>query len=160
MVHLDPHSVQPVVDGLMAVSRMLVGHAARSLAQLDANVTLPQFRTLVVLATGPRRTIDLAAELRVQPSAATRMCDRLVRKDLVARYERPDDRRASWVMLTDGGKELVAEVMRRRREDLTAVVKGMEIRDPATFGAMLQAVVAAAGEMSEEEWQARCVSSG
>jgi DNA-binding MarR family transcriptional regulator len=155
MMHLEPHSAQPVVDGLLAVSRMLIGHAARSLAQIDANVTLPQFRALVVLATGPRRTIDLAAELQVQPSAATRMCDRLVRKNLIARYERPDDRRATWLMLTPAGRDLVEEVMRRRREDLTTVVRGLEITDPDTFGATLNALVAAAGEMPEEEWRVR-----
>lgn len=88
--------IEAVVDGLLAAARMFAGPTARSLAQLDANVTLPQYRALVVLATaGPHRIVDLAAELNVQPSTATRMCDRLVRKQLVSRYERPDDRRAA-----------------------------------------------------------------
>ncbi|GFJ91788.1 hypothetical protein Prum_054300 [Phytohabitans rumicis] len=70
-----------VIDGLLGVSRVLVGLTARSLGELDADVTLVQTRALVLLASrGPQRTVDLAVELNVAPSTVTRMCDRLVRK--------------------------------------------------------------------------------
>jgi DNA-binding MarR family transcriptional regulator len=144
----------PVVDGLLAMARMMVSLTARSLAQLDVSVTLPQFRLLVVLATsGPRRAVDLATELAVQPSTTTRMCDRLVRKRLVGRHERPDDRRVAWVLLTPRGRELVAEVMKRRRDNIAELVAGVAIPEPKAFSAGLQALACAAGEPSEPEWQ-------
>ena len=70
-----------LVDTVLAASRALVAVAARSLAEAGDEVTLPQYRALVVLAAqGPRGTAELAAALAVNPSTATRMCDRLVRK--------------------------------------------------------------------------------
>jgi DNA-binding MarR family transcriptional regulator len=102
-----------VTDALLALSRVLVGIAARTLASLDEDVTLPQFRVLILLASrGPQRAVDLAGELGVTASTATRMCDRLVRKGFAARHVRPDDRRAAWIGLTSAGRDLVGQVMR------------------------------------------------
>src|SRR5690348_13934892 len=84
-----------LVDTVLAASRALVAVAARSLAAAGDEVTLPQYRALVVLATrGPQGTAELAAALAVNPSTATRMCDRLVRKGLIRRHRQPGDRRA------------------------------------------------------------------
>ncbi|XVV10116.1 MarR family winged helix-turn-helix transcriptional regulator [Actinoplanes sp. CA-131856] len=87
-----------VVGALLALSRAFVAETARSLSGLDEDVTLPQFRTLVVLVSqGPQRIVDLANELTVTSSTAVRMCQRLVRKGLVVREERPHDRRTAWI---------------------------------------------------------------
>lgn len=152
----EPALTDAVVDGLLAAGRMLVAQTARSLAQLDANVTLPQYRALVVLATvGPRRVVDLAADLGVQPSTATRLGDRLVRKHLVSRQERPDDRRAAWLVLTATGRRLIAEIMRQRRDEIAALVASVAIPDPPAFAAGLHALVVAGGEVPEAEWWQR-----
>jgi len=59
--------------------------AARSLAAVDPDITLPQFRMLMLLARrGPQRAGDIAAELRVNPSTVTRMLDRLISKGCCA----------------------------------------------------------------------------
>jgi DNA-binding MarR family transcriptional regulator len=146
---------QAVVDGLQVMARLMISLTARSLAKLDVSVTLPQLRTLVVLAvSGSQRVVDLAAELQVQPSAATRMCDRLVRKHLVSRHERADDRRVAWVALTSAGRGLVMEVINHRREQLTRLVANVDIADPAAFSAVLHALAEAAGEPAERDWQA------
>jgi DNA-binding MarR family transcriptional regulator len=145
-----------VVGALLAVSRVFVGVAARSLAELDDDVTLQQFRTLVVLVSrGPQRIVDLAQELAVTSSTATRMCNRLVRKGLVARVERAEDRRAAWVTLTEPGRALVGEVMRRRRVQVAALVAELSLTRPLAFAASLNALAAAAGELSDKEWQHR-----
>jgi DNA-binding MarR family transcriptional regulator len=104
-----------LVDSLAALSRALVGITARTLADLDVDVTLNQLRTIVVLASrGPLRTVDLAAALHVHPSTVTRTCDRLTRRGLVVRHQGATDRRVTWLALTESGKDLVGEVMRRR----------------------------------------------
>jgi DNA-binding MarR family transcriptional regulator len=144
-----------LIDSLMATARMLVSLTARSLAQLDANVTLPQYRALVILAgSGPRRLVDLAAELSVQPSTATRMCDRLARKGFVTREERADDRRVAWVVLKPAGRELVGAMMQRRRADIEELVGSVTLPDPAGLAAALRALTTAAGELPESDWQA------
>src|ERR1700745_1711626 len=79
-----------LVDTVLAASRALVAVAARSLAAAGDEVTLPQYRALVVLAArGPQGTAELAAALAVNPSTATRMCDRLGGQGLIRRQREP-----------------------------------------------------------------------
>jgi len=142
-----------VTDGLLALSRVFVGLAARSLATLDEEVTLPQFRTLVVLVSrGPQRAVDLALELEVTPSTATRMCDRLVRKGLAERHRRADDRRAAWVAVTAAGRDLIGAVMRERRTAIAKLVADLSITRPVAFASVVNAFVEAAGEMPDARW--------
>ena len=82
---MQASAVDELTDALLTASRVLVAVSARSLAGISDEVTLAQYRTLVVLASrGPQTLQALATELEVVPSTATRMCDRLVRKGLVA----------------------------------------------------------------------------
>jgi DNA-binding MarR family transcriptional regulator len=142
-----------VVGALLALSRVFVAETARSLSSLDEEVTLPQLRTLVVLVSrGPQRVIDLAQELAVTSSTAVRMCNRLVRKGLVAREERPEDRRAAWIVLTAAGRDLVGEVMRRRRDALAEVIADLSLTRPLAFASVLNALVEAVGEVPDPHW--------
>lgn len=85
----------PVVDAVLSASRVLVAIAARSLSDVAEEVTLTQYRTLVVLASrGPQNLASLAAAVGVTPATATRMCDRVVRKQLIRRSEERGDRRS------------------------------------------------------------------
>ncbi|WP_245922875.1 MarR family winged helix-turn-helix transcriptional regulator [Paractinoplanes atraurantiacus] len=150
-----------VVGALLALSRAFVAETARSLSGLDEDVTLPQFRTLVVLVSrGPQRIVDLASELTVTSSTAVRMCQRLVRKGLVAREERLHDRRAAWITLTDAGRELVGEVMRRRRDRLAELIAELSLTRPLAFASVLNALVEATGEVPDAEWWRRWHDSG
>src|ERR1039458_9360775 len=82
-----------VVDAVLSASRVLVAVAARSLGDVAEEVTLTQYRTLVVLASrGPQSLATLAEAIDVTPPTATRMCDRLIRKGLAQR--RPENGRA------------------------------------------------------------------
>jgi DNA-binding MarR family transcriptional regulator len=142
-----------VVGALLALSRVFVAETARSLSGLDEDVTLPQFRTLVVLVSrGPQRVADLARELAVTSSTAVRMCNRLVRKGLVARQERPDDRRVAWITLTEAGRELVGDATSRRREGLAALIAELPMARPTTLASVLNAIVEVAGEVPDRQW--------
>ncbi|WP_247686712.1 MarR family winged helix-turn-helix transcriptional regulator [Micromonospora sp. C31] len=130
----------------------MVGITARTLATLDVEVTLSQYRTLVILASrGPLRTVDLAAALHVHPSTATRTCDRLVRRDLVARHHRPTDRRVALLTLTEAGKTLVGDVMRHRSDEIRRLVQAVA-SGPQTTAEMINSLVIAADEPTEEQW--------
>lgn len=143
----------PAVQALMRASRAFVALAARSLAGIDGDVTLPQFRALVVLAErGPQRAVDIAEELGVNPSTGTRMCDRLVRKGLVRRLRSTGDRRVVRLRLTPAGRDIVEQVMTRRRADLVGLVAATSaLRQPAVIDA-LTAFAQAAGEPDEQDW--------
>jgi DNA-binding MarR family transcriptional regulator len=141
------------VQALMLASRAFVGLTVRSLAAVDGEVTLPQFRTLVVLAVrGPRKGSDIAEELQVNPSTGSRMVDRLVRKGLVERVRSDDDRRAVELHLTRAGHEVVDRVVQFRRAELERIVAATAgLWEPSVTWA-LTAFAEAAGEMPEQEW--------
>jgi DNA-binding MarR family transcriptional regulator len=146
-------SPDALVDGLVSASRAMVALAARSLAGLDAEVTLPQYRALVVLAArGPQRSVDISAELGVNPSTGTRMCDRLVRKGLIRRTRVAGDRRVVRLTLTPAGRDLVTEVTRRRRADIARLVGSIPREAHAGLVHGLKAFTAASGELSDDEW--------
>lgn len=142
-----------LVDAVMTASRALLAVAARSLAAVDEDVTLPQYRALVVLAQyGARRPADLASSLAVTPSTATRMCDRLAAKGLIDRDRSDDDRRAVAVSLSRAGEDLVHDVGRRRRAELGSLLASMppERRNAVVDG--LRSFSEAAGEAAETDW--------
>lgn len=139
--------VDAVTRAALTASRVLVGVSARSLAAVEDRVTLPQFRLLVVLsAHGATKLVALADLLRVNPSTAMRMVDRLIAAGLADRQINPDNRRETLLGLTDDGRRIVEEVTARRR---TAIAEIVERMDPAQRAAMVTALTAfteAAGE--------------
>ena len=152
-MHESAEDSESVVDALITASRALVAVAARSVAELGGDVTLPQYRALVVLASrGPQRGVDLAAELGVTPSTATRLIDRLVKADLVDRQPLPGDRRAVVVTLRTAGRRFVTKVTRRRRAEIRRIVARMSPLERAGAVAGLRALADAAGEVPEQQW--------
>jgi DNA-binding MarR family transcriptional regulator len=117
-----------LAEAIAAASRALVGMAARSIHEAGADITLPQFRVLVVLATrGTLRMSALAVHLELAPSSTTRLIERLERKDLVERRASPGSRREVDVAITESGQELIDRVMDRRREAIGAALAGIPL---------------------------------
>jgi DNA-binding MarR family transcriptional regulator len=64
-------SVDVITDALLTASRLLVAVSARSIALVDETITIPQFRTLVILSNRGRVNLaTLAGLLDVQPATA------------------------------------------------------------------------------------------
>jgi len=149
----DETQLTNMIGALVSASRVLMALTARSLGEVDVDVTLSQYRALVVLASrGPQRTVDLAVELGVQPSTVTRSCDRLIRKGLVRRCRRQEDRRVSWLGLTEQGKEFVGTTMRQRQAAIARLAEVIDVPDPRPVTAALTALVEAAGETPDPQW--------
>ena len=136
---------EALVDALLHVSRPLVGIVIRSVRGAPVDVTIPQHRVLVLIDdNGPLGVGAIAAELGVNPSNATRLCDRLERLGLIARSRSDEDRRAVLVDLTADGRRLVQAVTDIRRADRARVVAQLDgAAAPELVGA-LEAVGAAA----------------
>ncbi len=140
---------------MLHASRALVAVAARSLALVADDVTLPQYRVLVLLAgRGPQGIAGLAASLAVSPSTATRMCDRLVHKGLVRRRTPPRDRRQVRLGLTEAGRRVVAEVTARRRAEIARIVCAIPADDRDQLVKALDAFARSAGELRDQDWAA------
>ena len=142
-----------MVESVLTASRVLVGISARSLVEASDEVTLPQYRTLVVLqARGSQSLQQLADELQVVPSTATRMCDRLVRKGLIRRAAAPQDRREVELTITPEGTRIVNAVTRRRRAEIKRIVAKMSKRRRTDLIAALEEFAVAAAEPPDDAW--------
>ncbi len=142
-----------VVDAVLSASRVLVAVAARSLADMGEEVTLTQYRTLVVLASrGPQNLAGLAEAVGVAPATATRMCDRLVRKDLIRRRQGRGDRRHLRLVLSGKGRALVNAVTDRRRREIERMVSEIPADEQVVLVHALGRLAAAAGEVPEQDW--------
>ena len=142
-----------VVDAVLQASRALVAVAARSLARVEGNVTIPQYRAMVVLASrGPQTAGALADSLGIHLSTLTRLCDRLVAKGLITRAEEPANRRRVTLSLMPRGKRLVRSVTATRRDEIAAILRRVPPVQRSELVAALRAFGEAAGEPADSSW--------
>ncbi|HEV7623012.1 MAG TPA: MarR family transcriptional regulator [Amnibacterium sp.] len=148
---MDPEIPQEDLVEAVRGTRALVGVIADSLIPALGEVTMPQFRALVLLrALGPMPAGALAARLGVTASTGTRLVARLVRGGWVHRSAEPSDRRLITLDLTATGTRLVDETRRRRERALVAILGRMEPADRAAAIDGLRRLGDAAGEPSPE----------
>ncbi len=150
---LADDSTDSVIDAVLSASRVLVAVAARSLSDIAEEVTLTQYRTLVVLSSrGPQNLVGLAEAVGVTPATATRMCDRLVKKKLIVRESGQDDRRQVRLAPTKKGLKLVGAVTGRRRREIEAILCTIAPGKQTVLVQALSQFAAAAGEVPEQDW--------
>jgi DNA-binding MarR family transcriptional regulator len=101
---------------------------------------------------GSQTMKELAQQLAVTPSTATRLCDRLVERHLITRVPHPEDRRVVCVELTPQGRRLVDRVMRRRRAEIDAVLVNMNVETQRRLARSLVEFTAAAGPIADHSW--------
>lgn len=120
---------------------------ARSLAPVLEELSLPQFRVLVLLETrGPTRVGSLAAQLDVHPSTFSRALDRLEAAGWVSRSASADSRREVLVTITPAGTRLVNAVSAKRQTELDRVVAALPHRERDEVLRALALFADAAGE--------------
>lgn len=126
-----------LVDAILDAANVLMRVAARSVIDVEDEVSSPQLRVLVFIAReGAQSSGAIAQELQVHPSNATRISDRLIRIGLLTKAEGTADRRYVNLTLTDEGRKLVARVFRHRRAAIARVIGSVP---PEQASAMLEA---------------------
>ncbi len=139
-----------VLDAVVAGSRVLVGIATRSLQATAKDVTLPQCRALVTMAQlGPSSLVAVADALRVNPSTAKRMCDRLIAKGLVDRVTASG---GVCLALTRPGRDVVRHITKARRDELRQVVGQLSKAERVELVRCMEAFRRAGGETDERGW--------
>lgn len=98
-----------------------VAATARAVAQAQPDLTLLQWRLLVVLSSEPNAAsvTHLARRVGTGLPQASRLIARLRRKGLLTTFKDDDDGRVTRVNLTPQGSELVHKVNGLRRDFLT-----------------------------------------
>jgi DNA-binding MarR family transcriptional regulator len=146
-------SVDELVPALLRASRALVGVAAQSLAQLPEDVSLGQFRALVLLAEHGTMTVGaLATHLGSHPSTATRLLDRLVAKKMVIRRPSEADRREMNITLAAAGRRTVDRVSSMRTTELARIAAEIAPVRRRTVLDGMALFADAAGELAAESW--------
>ena len=143
----DGEGAADLVTALLTASRALVGVSARTLADVEDDVTLTQFRTLVVLDNHGGINLNRLAELLdVNSSTAMRMIDRLLVANLVTRQDNPSNRREVLLDLSPAGRRIVRRVTARRRAEIARIVQQMPAAQRGVLVTALRAFASAAGE--------------
>ena len=135
------------VEAVLAASRALMAIAARSVAAVEEQLSVTQFRALaIVSAQGPMHLAALAQAMGVHPSNATRACDGLVDRGLVSRAENSADRRHLALTATDAGEQLLSQVRRHRRDEVGMILAAMPSKPRRELATVLAEFARAAGE--------------
>jgi DNA-binding MarR family transcriptional regulator len=132
--------------------RALAGIAIRSVEAAPVDVTVPQYRVLTLLVgAGPQLIGAIAEQLGVNPSNATRLCDRLQKLGLVQRARSLDDGRAVQVTITPSGRRLVASVDQHRRREVLDVLRRLTPTQTRTAARSMAAFNQAANERVDQD---------
>jgi DNA-binding MarR family transcriptional regulator len=142
------------VDATLAASRSLVGVAAGAMSTLGDTITLAQFRALVLVAdgrvSGPK---DLAAALDIHPSNATRVVERMVKKELLLRSTIEDNRRNVALSVGPAGCDALSRVSTRRRSDIERILNRLPADRAEEAARALREFAVTAGDSAEEAWR-------
>jgi DNA-binding MarR family transcriptional regulator len=139
------------VDALVETSKLVTAVVARSLAQRDPVVSLPQLRVLVLIgARGAANVSAVAEALGVNPSNASRTCERLVTAGLLDRRPAREDRRQVSLTLSPGGQRFIEDILGRRRAVFAAVAAEMTSPEQERLAEGLTAFLAAARRASPD----------
>jgi DNA-binding MarR family transcriptional regulator len=142
-----------VTDAVMDATRALVGVAAQSIAEVADEVSLAQYRLLVLLDSRGGKTMgDLADTLEVNPSTVTRLCDALERKGFVQRAPTAENRRVIRVDVTRKGRSLVTRSMRRRRRLIETAMGQLSADAQQRLQRTLPELTDALGATSDHAW--------
>jgi len=137
------------VEALVETSKMVTAVVARSLAHRDPAVTVPQLRVLVMIGSRGTANVSAVAEaLAVNPSNASRTCERLVSAGLLDRRPGRQDRRQVSLTLSPRGQRFIEEILGRRRAVFAAVTSGMAVSERRRLAEGLTAFLAAARSSS------------
>ncbi|WP_067471396.1 MarR family winged helix-turn-helix transcriptional regulator [Actinomadura hibisca] len=121
----EPRKVHDTLAALEGAARVLIAVWRRA---QDATEHIPPSQLRAMEAVERRAELnlrDLAGELGVIPSSASRLCDRLEAAGLLARRGSDADRRQITLRLTLLGERSLHELSARRRRDLHEVLARM-----------------------------------
>ena len=117
----------------------------------ETELTMPQFRTLNYLRSGPLRMNEIAANVGSSLSSASSMIDRLVDKGLVERGADDSDRRVVTCELTPTGTEEVERMWRFGRSQMHEIADLLSEAELAGVVSAMETLMAAVKRRSGAE---------
>ena len=118
---------------------------------LDGNGDFQRIVILKHLMHGPQTQSWLAEHLRMNPSAISKLIDRLVEKGLVSRAIDPEDRRRMVITLTDTGRDFQHQMRAQMMEQVNRSLRTLSPEERTTLSAALDIVEKLVGDDQREE---------
>lgn len=127
-------------DALVAHETDLWNAIERRLRMVPGSVGLARLETLRTVRTGAgqARVQDIVNRQRITVGAASRLVDRLIDDDLLARAPNPSDGRSSVLVLTDHGTVTLAVSEGAFADAMAAVFAGIDPAELARVTASLR----------------------
>jgi DNA-binding MarR family transcriptional regulator len=125
---------------LEAVALGSVAVTTRALSAAALDLTFVQWRVLVIVGQDDdgATVSEIATRLGAEISPLSRLVGRLARRGLVTTGKDDRDRRVTRVHLTDAGRAIRYNVLRRRRELLAVVMAGVGPLSPDVVSVLEQ----------------------
>lgn len=121
---------EPGIREALGLMRGLLEAARPSEAVLTLmqrlELTLPQILSMSRMRQGPQTVSSLAAELRLTPSAVSRLVDGLVAKRLVVRAEGEADRRCKSLSLSPLGRRTIGALDDARERGMADILSSLD----------------------------------
>jgi DNA-binding MarR family transcriptional regulator len=129
--------------------RFIRRHSFRAWMELD--LTIPQLKSLFFISNRPGTNPGkLASALGVTPPNVTGIVDRLVDQGLVIRQEKPGDRRALVLHLTEQGETILSDLREHRTSSMREILTRLDEGELSHLAQGLSALVKAAQAYEEE----------
>ncbi|GAA5188956.1 hypothetical protein GCM10023322_40760 [Rugosimonospora acidiphila] len=117
------------ITAIGLLSEVLSGLTAQFSAQIaEHGLALIEFEVLIRLARSSDcrlRMTDLSAQTSLTTSGVTRVVDRLERDGFVCRTACPTDRRSSYAVLTEAGRERLGAILPGHLETIDRLFTGL-----------------------------------
>ncbi len=106
-------------------------------------VTVPHIRLMMQMTrqTNGASVKELAAALQVTPSAVTQFIDRLVAKDMVERFEDPDDRRVVRIKVSERAKANLEAMKLEHFRKVSTLFQSLSDQELEQFTKLLTKIV-------------------
>lgn len=107
----------------------------------DFDITPPQFNALQFLVDEGELTVsELSSRLYLAPSTITDLIDRMEKNSLVIRVRDTKDRRIVKIQVQEKGNRLISQVIAKRCDYLSGLLKGMPQEDMERFIGYLDSI--------------------
>lgn len=124
--------IQDVFETLELTKRAMFAHFYHSIS--ESGLSPASIRMLFVIAHAqPVQPKDLAGKMYLTPGAVTQSIDALVREGYLARVASDNDRRGTFISLTDKGKAKVTALKGAQQQRFTQMVSELSDEDLQAF---------------------------
>lgn len=141
--------IAQIIEAQRRMNRVIRERTLDSWVKL--NLTIPQLKSLFYISRHGRVNLSgLASGIRVTPANVTGIVDRLVEQGLLIRTADADDRRVSWLTVTDKGKALINDLREGRAQEMRRILDKLT-KEQLSIVARGFELVARAAEVSERK---------